>query len=402
MQTHSPALLSECGSSYRRRFSLWILLTLFVLAAGQLAYAADTIKVPMTNDGWTVTAGTVDFAEYMGRPAISLKAGNFAKHIPTGAAVLKSVNFHNGTIEYDVIASGGMGAGFVFRRSDKDNYEMFYLRPRPKCEDAPDCIQYAPETKGALLWDVFPQYQGPAPLQQEGWNHVKLVVNGKRMNIFINGASTPTLKIGRLEGDADQGSIMIEGPGIFSNITVTPDATEGLTAEPEKDDTDADNRYVRHWQLSSLSKLEANTAPAYAGMPAVSAKWMPIDAERDGFINASRVYGVPADRPARSVVWLKTTIHSSKAQTKHLSFGWLREAFVYVNGDLVFADKNLYMQAASARKAPDGRLSLQNGGLTLPLKEGDNEVAIAIVNDFYGWGIKMRLDDMDNVTLATR
>jgi hypothetical protein len=137
-------------------------------------------------------------------------------------------------------------------------------------------------------------------------------------------------------------------------------------------------------------------------MPAASAKWAPIDAERDGFINASRVYGLPLDRPSRAVVWLKTNIHSSKAQEKHLSLGWLREAFVYVNGDLVFADKNLYMQAASARKTPDGRISLQNGSLTLPLKEGDNEVAIAIVNDFYGWGIKMHLDDMDNVTLATR
>ena len=87
------------------------------------------------------------------------------------------LNFRNGTIEYDVASTTDMGAGFVFRRADQDNYEMFYLRPRPKCEEAPDCVQYAPQTHGVLLWDVFPQYQGPAPLHP-GWNHVKLVVSG--------------------------------------------------------------------------------------------------------------------------------------------------------------------------------------------------------------------------------
>ena len=294
-----------------------------------------------------------------------------------------------------------MGAGFVFRRADKDNYEMFYLRPRPKCEEAPDCVQYAPQTHGVLLWDMFPQYQGPAPLRQNDWNHVKLVVSGRRMNIFINGATEPTLKIGRLEGDTDEGSLMLQGPGIFANLTVTPDAVEGLSREPEKDATASDDRYVRHWQISPFFKLAADQAPTFADLPAATAHWVPLEAERGGLVNASRIYGIPIDRPGRAAVWLKTTIHSDKDQQKHVSLGWVREIFVFVNGQIVFADKNLY-QPPEARKTPDGRLSLQNGSLMLPLKSGDNEVAAAVVNNFYGWGLEMHLDDAKGITLAAQ
>jgi hypothetical protein len=356
------------------------------------------VTIPMTGDRWTVAAGKVEFHEVDGKLAVDLKAGNYAEHIKSGVVVLKDFNFRNGTIDYDVLANTDMGAGFSFRRRDDDNYEMFYLRPRPKCEEAPDCVQYAPETHGVLLWDVFPQYQGPAPLR-EGWNHIKLVVSGRRMLIYVNGATEPTLKVGRLEGDAEEGGLMLDGPGIFANLTVTPDAVAGLPGDAEPDATAADERYVRHWSLSPYAKLEPAQAPVLADMPGSTAKWVTLDAERDGLVDVSRVYGIPVERPTRTVAWLKTTIHSEKAQEKHVELGWAREAFVFVNGQLVFADKNLY-QPAVARKAPDGRLSLENGGLMLPLKAGDNEVAIAVVNNFYGWGVKMRFDDSKGLVAA--
>jgi hypothetical protein len=355
----------------------------------------------MTADRWTTTAGTVNFIDYMGKPSMELKAGNYAQHIQSGAAVLKELTFRSGTIEYDVATSSDMGAGFIFRRADKDSYEMFYLRPRPKCEEAPDCVQYAPQTRGVLLWDLFPQYQGAAPLRQGEWNHVKLVVSGRRMNIFINGATQPTLRIGRLEGDTDEGGLMLQGPGIFANLTVTPDAVEDLPGDPEKDATASDDRYLRHWQLSPFSKLAADQAPTLANLPEPSAAWTPLEAERGGLVNASRVYGLPLARPDRAVVWLKTTLHSSIAQQKHVSLGWTREIFVFVNGKLVFADKNLY-QPPEARKTPDGRLSLENGSLMLPLKAGDNELAVAVVNNFYGWGLEMRFDDTKDLLLTAQ
>ena len=172
---------------------------------------------------------------------------------------------------------------------------------------------------------------------------------------------------------------MLAGPGVFADLTVQPDEVEGLRPDTEPDPTASDDRFVRHWQVSPFSKLAEGQAPVYADLPDVSAKWVPLDAERGGLINASRVYGLAsAEGAARS--GMAQDHHPLRgAQQQHASFGWLREAFVFVNGQLVYADKNLYPPPA-ARKAPDGRLSLENGCLMLPLKAGDNEVAVAVVN----------------------
>jgi hypothetical protein len=371
---------------------------LCLTAASRPAQATESAQIPMTADRWTTVLGNVNFVEHMGKHSIELQGGDYKKGIPEGVASLKDFQFGNGTIEYDVSAESGMGASFIFRAASKDTFEMFYLRPRPNCQEAPDCVQYAPQTHGVLLWDLFPQYQGPAPLRTGEWNHVKLVISGRRMNIYINGAAQPTLKIGRLEGDTDRGGLMLAGPGFFADLAVQRDVVDGLSKDPEADETASDDCYVRHWQISSFSKLTEGQAPTYGDLPDSSAKWAPIEAERGGLINVSRVYGLPLQRPDRGLIWLKTTIHSGSAQQKHASFGWAREVFVFVNGQIVYADKNLY-QPPAARKPPDGRLSLENGSLMLPLKAGDNELAVAVANNFYGWGVKMRLDDVKGVVL---
>ena len=371
---------------------------LFLAAASQRARATGPVKIPMTAERWTTVAGTVNFVEHMGKQSIELQEGDYQKHISPGVALLNGSDFRNGTIEYDVAADKGMGATFAFHRADKDNFEAFYLRPRPKCEEDPYCVQYAPQMHGVLLWDLFPQFQGPAPLRAGQWNHVKLVISGKRMNIYVNGGKEPVLRIGRLEADTDGGGLMLAGPGFFADLTTTPDAVEGLPGEPDRDATASDDRYVRHWQISPFSKLAEDQAPAYSDLHSSSAAWASLEAERGGLVNATRLYGLPVAQPDRAVVWLKTTIRSSRAQQKHVSLGWAREVFVFVNGQLVFADKNLY-DPPEARKTPDGRLSIENGSLMLPLKAGDNELAVAVVDDFFGWGIKMRFDDVKDLVL---
>jgi hypothetical protein len=363
------------------------------LSAPSTSRGAEPIPIAMTADRWDVKENA-EFLRELGfyRGLMRLNSGR---------ATLKDVAFSDGSIEFDVHTVGRGMPGIAFRRQDENSFELFYLRPDPACPAFQVCIQYTPTTHGVSLWDLFPRYQTRAPLRENGWNHIKLVIFGRRMNVFVNDSPAPTLQVDRLEGDAMKGGLHLQGPATFANLWITPGATEGLSAEPASDPTDRDLGLVRNWQLSNFSSLPLGTDPRYSEIPRAGKEWQPISAERRGLVNISRVYGRPMPEPGRAVAWLRTGITSDKKQAKKIDIGWTRELWVFVNGKLVYADKNLFEQEG-ARKFPDARCSLENASVTLPLDAGDNEVAIAITNNFFGWGIMMRLADPEGIRLAAK
>ncbi len=365
-------------------------LCLWLLSALPIAEGAEPIPISMTADHWQ----TKENAEFL------RQLGFFygLMRLNSGDAVLKGVTFSDGTIEFDVNTIGRGAPGIAFRQQDEGNFELLYLRPDPACPAFRACIQYAPQTHGVLLWDLFPQYENRAPLRENGWNHIKMVVSGRRMNVFVNDATSPTLEVGRLEGDAMKGGLRLQGPGTFANLAITPDAVDGLSPEPARDPLDGDRGLVRNWSLSAFSVLPNGKDPMYHEMPGASQQWKTIGTERNGLVNLSREYGLPVPAPNRAVAWLKSTITSDRKQTKKVDIGWTREVWVFVNGKLAYADKNLFDAAAAT--FPDGRCSLENGAFTLPLEAGDNEVAVALANNFFGWGLMLRLADPEGVHLA--
>src|SRR5690349_16122627 len=354
---------------------------------------AKPVAVAMTADRWQVKEN----AEFLRQ----LGFFHGLMRLNSGDAVLKDVTFGDGTIEFDVNTVGRGAPGIAFRQQDDGNFELLYLRPGPACPAFHACMQYAPQTHGVLLWDLFPHYQTRAPLRENGWNHIKMVVSGRRMNVFVNDTPSPTLQVGRLEGDALRGGIRLQGPGTFANMVITPDAVDGLSPEPARDPLESDPGLVRTWYLSKSSALPNGKEPVYNEMPAVAQEWKAIGTERKGLVNLSREYGLPVTGPNRAVAWLKTTITSDKQQTKNVNIGWTREVWVFVNGKLLYADMNLF-DVESARKAPDGRCSLEDGAFALPLQAGDNEIAVALANNFFGWGFMLRLTDPDGVRLAAK
>lgn len=354
--------------------------------------AAPAVNVPMSSDRWRPDGNT----EFL--------AGGILR-INDGKATLGGLSFGDGTIAFDLKPIGEEIPGVGFRQGADGAAEVFYLRPQPHCEAAYDCVQYAPQAHGNLMWDIYPEYQGPAPVTETGWNHVKLLVSGHRLRAFVNGAAV--LAVDHLAGDLPQGGLSLQGPASFANLVVTPGVDQAAFASPAPDATDTAPGLVRAWQVSAASVLPDGHIPTRDEMPGMVAPWSDIDAERFGLVNLSRRFGGVAERGAAAVAWLRTTIVSDRDRTVPVSLGWTREVWVFANGSPVFADKNLYYPSASRRR-PDGTLSLLNGSFDLPLHKGKNVIAVALSNRFpgsvghWGWGLEMRLDNPVGITLPAQ
>jgi len=341
-----------------------------------------TITVAMTADNWDIAPNVAELTTWRSVPALKGLGGK-------GSAVLKDVDFTDGTIEYDMEPVENGFATIFFRQASSEERECFYFRTYVAGNDAAiDAIQYAPYLAGVNMWDMLPYYQGNASFQREKWNHVKLVISGKQMWVYVNDMSRPALKIPHLEGNTTHGSISFEGKGaIFSNLVIKPGQTEGLSPLEGPDPTDNDPRYLREWMVTQpVDTKDVDFSNSF--MPGKDASWEGIRAERRGLVDLTRKFGPSKER---RIVWLKANIHTMKEQSRKLNLGFSDEVWVFINGKYVYVDKNLYGQPLS--KFPDGRCSIENTSFNVPLKEGDNELLIGVANSFFGWGIVARLDE---------
>jgi hypothetical protein len=212
------------------------------------------------------------------------------------------------------------------------------------------------------------------------------------MRAYVN--QKLVLEVPRLEGQTTQGNIAFGGQSIIANVIVKPKEVENLSPRAGTDPTANDPRYVRNWQLSAAFHTPKNVDFNYDFFPTDKTSWISITAERQGLVNLTRPFG---QSETRRFAWLKTTLQSIAVQKRTLALGFSDEVWVFINGNLLYADKNGYGQRGM--KKPDGRCSLENTSFTLPLTAGTNELLIGVANDFYGWGIVAQLDSIEGISL---
>jgi hypothetical protein len=289
-------------------------------------------------------------------------------HVTGGGATLVGQRFANGTIDFDILedADNQGISGIWFRERDADSAENVYLRIDAGCPQSVECVQYAPVRHGNVQWDVFPEYEAAAPVHASSWNRARLVVSGARMEVFVNGQATPALRVGQLEGEAAGGLLQLRGDATFANLVVAEGAVNGLSPVPLPDPVANDPRYLRHWWIAPTTQWQGQQVD-WRSHPADTAAWRSLNAGRKGFVDIGREHGTPRGVP--DLAWMRTTVAADRATTRHVAFGWAREAWVFVNGQRVFADRNLYYPA-SGRKPPMGRLSIDNGGFDVSLRAG--------------------------------
>lgn len=374
-----------------------------LILSGKIFAQSKEIKVPMQATAWEFDSTKAEFVQYKSMPAIRGKNNAYYQ------VFLKDQTFTNGTIEFDVELSGMGFPGINFRMSaDKKNGENFYIRSfGPVNKAVRTTLQYAQIVDGISMWDLSDEYQAGATIHQNEWNHVKLVINGKQMKAYVNDMITPALVIPELESKESSGGISLSGNVIYANLVIRPGAVESLDAAPASNIIANDTRYLRKWQVAPpvdfpFGKEIVISLPSMYGtlnksdLPDSSTKWQPIIANNRGIVNVSNLYG-GKENDARRLTWLRTTISSAKEQERTLQLGFSDEAWVFINGQVLYVGKN-YFGTPQAKN--DGRCILENASFKLPLKEGNNEIMIALANYFYGWGIIARLDNTTDLILA--
>lgn len=351
------------------------------------------IAIPFEAARWDTTSAKAEFVVYKGAKALKFQPAS-------GPAVLKGFSFSNGSIEFDTqpidAERRSFGPiGIYFRRQSAKESEYLYLRT--KQDDAKrdnNDIQYAPVVKGALLFNILPQFDGPAPFHNSDWNHVKLVVSGVQMRVYVNNMAEPVLEIPRLESNSAAGTLAFEGLAYFANLVIKPNTTEGLAPTEGIDPVKHDMNYVRRWEVTAPQRLAEGSLPLVADAPKNATRWKPLLAERRGLLNLSRRFGAS---DTTRYVWLRTTLTSTKDQVSQLQLGFCDEVYVFSNRTLIYADRNQF--GAPLGKFPDGCLNIDNATISIPLKKGDNELLVGIVNNFYGWGIIARMRNLNGITV---
>ena len=348
--------------------------------------------------GWVGSApGSLRFSRYEGMPTGTMTVNE-------AVAASTDARFSSGTIDFDIKPLAYSDTGIIFRRHGNEAGEIVYLRANPDCPAADDCIQYAPITHGLMQWDIYSDEEGAAPIEPTGWNHVRLVIAGEKMLVYVNREAEPSLVVPKLQGLTTDGGIAFKGPAIYANLVIRPgDPSEIRGMHPAPSDPGT----VTAWLAAPPVAHAVDRPVPAADIPPPDA-WHPIAAEPTGLVNLSRTFGV-GQAPSTSIGWLKTVVIASAQTRRTIRIGWARQVSVFLNGRIVFSGDNPYYPP-ERRLSPNGRLESDNASIPLDLRQGSNEIVLAVGNGWqtrtgvekaglYGWGAEARFGDLTGIKL---
>jgi sugar lactone lactonase YvrE len=362
------------SQSLKTRLSVLIVvfLTTACLAAGLPSQETAKEIVPFVPEHWDLAGAKV--VDHLDRKAL------------IGTAVLKDVEFEDGTIECEIAMKAGTRSypGILFRFQSEEEYERVYLRPHrsPLYDDA---VQYVAAFHGIDSWQL---YNGPglttrAVIPTDRWVPVRIEVQGTQARIFLDNAPQPVLVIRDLKHGKSRGRIGLttvpDGTAFFSNFSFQRDASLVFPPAPLVHQPPG---CVRDWEISQPLKRRLIDSDGYPDAKALGvSSWTKVSALPDGVLDFSRIYGRQGAEP--DAILARSVIQAEKDGSKKFWLGYSDEASLFVNGRLVFYGNSAYRSRDTSFL---GILGLFDA-VSLPLQKGANEILFIIGEAFGGWGL---------------
>lgn len=175
-------------------------------SAQQKTHNYTTVKP----DQWVIpNSGGVNYelSTYQGAKALIIKK-NFNNYKFGCVAYPKNLNFKDGEIELDMASSTGKDfVGLAFRIQNPHRYETLYFRP--ESSGTINAIQYMPEKKDDFNWWDYEadKYQAKAKLPKTTWFHIKAVVKGQTLTVYVDHDPRPAMVYTALDPGFKNGSV---------------------------------------------------------------------------------------------------------------------------------------------------------------------------------------------------
>ncbi|MCZ6899504.1 MAG: DUF1080 domain-containing protein [Bacteroidetes bacterium] len=362
------------------RKSLFFILGIFYF---HLGFAQP---IPFDDPQWEINAEGSLLEDFQGKPSLYLR---------NGQAYLKDFEFTNGIIEFDLYITPRRGfPGVMFRWQDQDNFEEFYMRPHQTGN--PDANQYTPVFNKLAGWQLYygGAYSKAYRYKMDQWTHVKLVVSGTRAEVYIDDMEKPLLHIPELKRPLQAGSVGLKSfisPMHFANFTIQKIDDPPLIGQNQIPETLVGT--IKDYQISNaFNEMQLEERYTLDEEFKKQFQWTEASVEARGLLNLARY--VVWNRETNTV-FARVVVNSVRDQIKKLSISFSDRAKVYCNGQILYSGHDEF-------RSRDYRFLGTMGyydDVYLPLNQGDNEVWLAISENFGGWALMAMFDNMDGISL---
>ena len=246
--------------------------------------------------------------------------------------------------------------GVAFRMASTADYEIIYFRHSQDGQRWSN-VQYQPVFEGETTWQLYhgDGYEGAIPKEAGPALRVRLLVAGRRADVFVDDHPAPVLRIHDLKRAPAKGGIGFwaasdgdeaapsELEGLQVDATTTPVLSE---MEPERA---AEGQLVR-WHVSPRAAAPHAIEPPLElppGIRSAATRWPLVTAEGSGLVNLTQVLGNPAGPQQTNVfggagwgiAYAQLGIDSDRPRTVRLLLSYSDGIGVYANGRRLFAGR---------------------------------------------------------------
>ena len=346
----------------------------------------QSVGVPFTSDRWNMKDAQASVETYSGKECLLLKSGT---------VYLNDLQLQDGVIEADLSFPKQRGfPGFMFRMQNMENGEHFYVRPHQSGN--PDATQYTPVFNNNDGWQLYhgEGYSKAYTFRFDQWHHVKIDVHGRQAEIYLDDMQTPLTKVTELKRDPKAGTIAVHSGGLptrFANVQYTIKTPIIQAAIPVP--ANGTDGLITQWQISNQvnNKLFEHIKQL---TPEIKSKltFTTQTSEPSGLINLDK-FTQPKD--SNKLMVAKVTLASETEQVKAIAFGFSDFVTVYLNDKALYAGRDAFMSRDYRFLGTIGYFDT----VYLPLKKGKNELWFVLSENFGGWGVKAKLEDMEKIAL---